>query len=341
MIETGRLWERTSVTSPGRESPIPVVVARHVPYVADANRMQTLTIYLPATSENEGLIGQAVDTLPGVATKGSAPRYQVHVHGGAWRDPMLDARSIESAAAYAFDTAHGAVPLLAIASLDYTLTQFPNHPSVPYDAERDGHSDPAREAVHPDHVHDVYRGLKLLGSLGLKDGDFLLTGHSVGGAILFQACLEAPSYWGLEEADDAPVPAAAVGLNGLYDLPALVYGLGPSHEINAHDYRAMLNNAYGADEQIWHRSSPAHLNAGRLAERVAAGRAPRLVWIDQSPDDQLVPVNQRDRLATNLGKVEGLRLVVAERLTGRHAEPWQKGEMIWLSVKDVLEALRS
>jgi hypothetical protein len=51
------------------------------------------------------------------------------------------------------------------------------NPPLPYDAIKDNHTDLAREAVHPQHVSDVLRGLALLGSLGLTDGSYILSGH--------------------------------------------------------------------------------------------------------------------------------------------------------------------
>jgi hypothetical protein len=53
-----------------------------------------------------------------------------------------------------------------------------------------------------------------------------------------------------------------------------------------------------------------------------------------------VPTNQRDRLAARLREVEDLRGVEGCRCAGPHAEQWERGDMIWDSVKDVLSLVR-
>jgi hypothetical protein len=65
----------------------------------------------------------------------------------------------EAAAVHAFHAFEESSPIIAIVSLDYSLSQHPTHPSDPYDAIKDRNSDPAREARHPRHVRDVIRRL--------------------------------------------------------------------------------------------------------------------------------------------------------------------------------------
>ena len=331
------LWREGEVTSPGLGRPVPVVAAIDIPYVPGGNRLQTLNLYLPVTPQTSALVGSPVTALP--ARNTSSPRYYVHVHGGAWRDPQLLASSIEPAVAHAF--ADGAAPVAAIASISYTLTHFPTHPTLPYDAATAGHADPAREAVHPRHVGDVLEAFALLRSLGLADRSYVLSGHSCGACIAFQSILKAPRAHGLSEVEDAPCPAAIFGLNGLYDLPALVDGLGPTHEQLRDVYETLLSNAFGTDRGLWSAPSPAHFDPIDVGVRVRDGRAPPLVLLDQSTEDQLVPMNQMIRLATNLGRVEGLRVVEGRRCTGKHAAPWEAGVMIADSLRDVLSMLGS
>lgn len=125
--------------------------------------------------------------------------------------------------------------------MNYTVSPFPTHPSLPYDAVKEDHSDLAREAVHPDHVRDVLRGLALLRSFGLTDQSYILSGHSCGACLSLQAVLQHPRRYGLEDVDEVPGPAALLGLNGLYDLPALVDGLGASHEHLRGEYETLLS----------------------------------------------------------------------------------------------------
>ena len=97
------------------------------------------------------------------------------------------------------------------------------NPPVPYDAIKDNHTDLAREAVHPQHVSDALHGLALLGSLGLTSESYVRSGHSAGACLALQSVLQ------------PPCPAALLGLNGLYDLPALAMAdrLGTSHTTSA------------------------------------------------------------------------------------------------------------
>ena len=141
-----------------------------------------------------------------------APRYLVHVHGGAWRDPRLTSASIEPAVACAF-SGEGPAPVAAIASLNYTVSPFGYpappfmaNPPVPYDAIKDNHADLAREAVHPQHVSDALHGLALLGSLGLTSGSYVLYGHSADACPALQSVLQRPGHYGLSYLPEPPAP---------------------------------------------------------------------------------------------------------------------------------------
>jgi pimeloyl-ACP methyl ester carboxylesterase len=316
------------------------VAANDIPYLPDGNRFQNLSIYLPKTPETSDLIGTPADSLPHYDSQSVLPRYHAHIHGGAWRDPQLTSKSIEPAVAHAFSATDASAPIIAIASINYTISQFPTHPTLPYDAIKDNHSDPAREATHTQHVSDVLYGLALLRSLGLTDQSYILSGHSAGAALAFQAALQPPRHYGLENLLDAPRPAALLGLNGLYDLPGLVNGLGASHEHLRDEYEMLLSNAFGADKGKWPAASPARFDPAEIAERVREGKAPRLVMLDQSTEDQLVPMNQRDKLEANLSKVSGLRVVEGHRCSGKHAAPWEQGVMIWESLQDIFGILQ-
>jgi kynurenine formamidase len=176
--------------------------------------------------------------------------------------------------------------------------------------------------------------------MGLADGSYILSGHSCGACLAFQAILQSPSAYGLAGIADAPCPAAIVGLNGLYDLVELVNGLGASHAHLRDDYAMFLSNAFGADQDAWRAASPARIARPQIADRTRGGKSPRLILLDQSPDDQLVPMNQMTRMMDHLREVPGLRVIEGQRCSGRHAAPWEQGGMIVQSIRDVQEALR-
>lgn len=353
-LDAGRIrWQPAEVASPHLGRPTPVIAAKEIPYIRNANRLQNLSIYLPRTPQTAGLIGTPVTSLPGAESPSQLPRNLVHIHGGAWRDPRLTSASIEPAVAHAFSggmpAGAGASPVTAIASLNYTVSQL-NYPAppvmanppVPYDAIKHNHTDLAREAVHPQHVSDVLHGLALLGSLGLASGSYILSGHSCGACLAFQSVLQPPRHYGLGYLPEPPCPAGLLGLNGLYDLPALATadGLGASHAHLRDDYEKFLSSAFGTDKDAWPQASPASFDPACIAGRIRAGNAPRLVVLDQSTEDEFVPMSQQDRLTATLAKVAGLRVARGHRLTSRHAAPWEQGIMIYESLLDTLQLLR-
>ncbi len=235
---------------------------------------------------------------------------------------------------------HGAdsSPIQAVVGIDYTLSQFPTHAEHPYDSIRDNHSEPARDAVHPQHVNDVYQAFRLLRSFGLADDTYLLSGHSCGACIAFQAVLQSPAYFGLSEDLEPPRPAGLLGLNGLYDLLNLVYAL-DSHDRLRGEYDMLLGNAFGREKSAWPTASPARFDPEVLSKRLKDGKVPRLVLLDQSREDQLVPMNQLAQMQAVLQKVHGLKVLRGNRCTGGHAAPWEQGSMIWQSVEDILSIL--
>jgi len=329
-------WRRGEVQSPVMAGLVPVVCAIDLPYVPGGHRFQTLDLYLPQTPETLGLVGRPVEHLPGLSTGPALPGCLVHVHGGAWRDLQLTARSIEPTVAHAF-AALG--PIVVIAAINYTISPFPEHPAHPYDPSTAHRRDPAREAVHPRHLDDVFHALAHLRELGVGDGAFLLSGHSCGACLAFQSMLAPASHYELAGAPVVPTAAAVLGFNGLYDLPALVDGLDASHAHLRDEYHGLLSIAFGPDRQRWESASPALIDPAMIAARVRQAKAPPLILLDQSAQDQLVPMNQRDRFAARLAQVEGLRTVIGHRCSGDHADAWQRGDMIWRGVEDALARL--
>ena len=335
-------WTLAQVTSPHVTNPVVVIAAKDIPYVTNGNRFQTLSIYLPKTPETSRLIGTPATSLPTSTSPGSSlPRHHVHIHGGAWRDLFLTSASIEPTVVCAFAASHSSAGTIdAIVSLNYTLSPFPTHPTAPYDPGKGDHGQPEREATHPAHVRDVLTAFSFLTKYGLKSGGYILTGHSAGACLAFQATLQQPQHWGLTELPAPPQPAAILGFNGLYDLPALVHGLGPSHEGLRNVYEMLQSIAFGGDQNTWGIASPAYFDPEEIEKRIQDGYIPQLVLLDQSAEDQLVPMNQLERLEASLKRVNGLQVVRGKRCTGRHAAPWEQGNVIWESVEDVLSLLK-
>lgn len=127
-----------------------------------------------------------------------------------------------------------------------------------------------------------------------------------------QATLQPPSYYDIDDIPSPPRPAALIGCNGLHDLEQLVHGLGPSHAQLKNDYNAFLSIAFGNDQSKWPLASPARFDVDDVGKLVEDGKAPKLMLLDQSSDDQLVPMNQRERMIVQLEQVRGMKVVRGE-----------------------------
>ncbi|KAK6403871.1 hypothetical protein LTR95_018915, partial [Oleoguttula sp. CCFEE 5521] len=150
-----------------------------------------------------------------------------------------------------------------------------------------------------------------------------------------------PAYWGFMDVPVPPKPSALIGLNGLYDLPALVYGLGESHQQLSGVYNDLQSIAFGQDQSAWLDASPARFSARDIQARLGDGKGsvPSIIMLDQSPDDQLVPMDQMVRMRALLEGCDDLQVLTGKRCVGTHAAPWEGGAIIWESVMDVLPLL--
>lgn len=332
-------WQSFSTRSPNLNEPVSVLGIRALPYKSNPNQLQTLNIYVPNTDENQALIDTEVTALPSEATTSSSPRWLVYIHGGAWRDPYLTANAVEAAVAHLFVNPHSSA-FDAVVSIDYTLSPMPTHPKLPYDPVKNNHSDPSREAHHPEHLGDVYTAFDYLRKLGLSVDSFVLAGHSCGACLMFQSVLRSPENYGLPNSmPSIPRPSALLGVNGLYGFKNLVHCLGPFHDHLDHVYQELLSIAFGEDQDKWAEASPADFDLEELRVRADAGLLPPVVMLDQSVEDQLVPVNQTETLEARLGQVNGLDVVRGHRSVGRHAAPWEQGDILSLAVLDLVEYL--
>ena len=176
------------------------------------------------------------------------------------------------------------------------------------------------------YLHDVF---------GLRDGEYVLVGHSCGATLAFQAALVSASTWG---ANEPPRPAAIVGLNGLYDLPLLLRG--PSTHAHLEDICAsFLNLAFGEDEGAWEAASPAKFTGEEVRKRGEQGRLPQLMVLDQSEADQLVPLAQTEAMEVSATGWNKMRVVRGSRMKGLHDEAWESGVMILEILEDVIKLL--
>ncbi|EON61185.1 hypothetical protein W97_00397 [Coniosporium apollinis CBS 100218] len=284
--------------------------------------------------------------LPRPLTESSPDRtfWVIYIHGGAWRDPAITSTSIQPTLTRLLNSPETLCRIAGFASLNYRLSPYPTHatdPSRPDDA--------ARNARHPDHLDDVLAALQWLdreydvGSLGRRGGrghEYILVGHSCGATLAFQALRRmaghGPNHSPRGGCGSQALPAAVVGVCGIYDIPLLV----STHEHPA--YREFVEAAFGEEEREWAEVSPAD-GVGRLQDG-GGGGGMRVVVLGQSSEDELVDGGQRDAMVETLreeGFEEGgadKELVVLD-MKGKHDEVWENGEEIVRAIEVALDRL--
>ncbi|KAK0747457.1 Alpha/Beta hydrolase protein [Apiosordaria backusii] len=302
-----------------------------VPYVPGTTdnsglSLQTLDVWLPAsaTVAPDGTVQEPPDA---VSLPSQSGHWVVYIHGGAWRDPLIDASSFSPTAinllqAAASSYAKGSVPIAGVASLNYRLSPHPNHPV-------DGR-DPNREAKHPDHISDILTGLAFLQRLGGATGSWLLSGHSCGATLAFQAVM-APSRWGLDTT--IVKPTVVVGLNGLYDLAGFITMPPPDYAGLGDAYEEFTRGAFGDDEKVWQDACPATAD-----DWTSEWQEGKQVVLAQSRDDSLVPYGQLEKMGAYLSKSSSLHIREMEA-GGDHDDIWKKGDRLAEILYDVVSGL--
>ncbi|KAK7526307.1 Alpha/Beta hydrolase protein [Phyllosticta citriasiana] len=304
--------------------------ANHPYKSSGANALQNLTLWIPSASPVGSAASTPTDYLP--------PRpgpWVIYIHGGAWRDPLVDAATFEPTvqhllARHAPTFAH----LGGIASLNYTLSPHPKHPTHPSSPD-----DPSRNAAHPDHVRDVLTGLAFLQRSFGFGANYVLAGHSCGATLAFQVAMDHARWIGAEAAAALAVekPRAVLGLDGLYDMPVIIKDPGPKHEALTGVYDSFTRGAFGDDEAAWHAISPVSVENWK-AEWKEGERA----VLAQSKEDSLVPYEQTTKMKAMLTLSRGLGLHIREmECGGDHNELWQKGDRLAEIVADVVEEILS
>jgi len=275
------------------------------PYKADANALQTVELWLPPIPNPNRI-------------------WVIYIHGGAWRDPLVLSDSFSATISHLV-TEQDCSKITGIASINYSLSPYPHHPthpSPPTDPSKP--VDPSRNAKHPDHIIDVLTALRYLQNLYHFGTNYVLLGHSCGATLAFQVAMD-HSRWGKEAvAIKAQKPEVVVGLNGLYDMPALIHEPGEKHKALVPVYTAFTKMAFGDDEKDWYTISPVSV-VNWATEWTQANQ----VILAQSLDDSLVPYSQTEKMLSSLNasKPNTLKLrVVPAR--GDHNGLWQDGKRL-------------
>jgi hypothetical protein len=130
------------------------------------------------------------------------------------------------------------------------------------------------------------------------------------------------------------MPAAVVGLQGMYDLVGLNRRFKGA-------YGEMIAGAFGDDEETWKAVSPARF-AGRLEHTWDAyGRGRGIVSLAYSGEDEWIDVEEIDAMERRLKEeADGGRHVMARRdLTGGHDAVAEDGRTVATVLMEAIGAL--
>lgn len=223
------------------------------------------------------------------------------LHGGAWRDPMVTSEAGTTLINFIANSS----PPIAVngASINYRLSPHPAHPAT---------TDPATvaAAMHPDHLNDVLDALGYLQATYRMDR-YALVGHSAGAMLAFQALAATIQAAPLRQQQQQqhpllPQPVAVYGIEGIYDLHALV------DEYPA--YREFVEGAFGSEPEAWPQPMQLQGYSG-------------LVVLAHSDDDGLLSWRQTEemkgRCERSLGVGGGMRVV---KVAGDHDDVLQTGQ---------------
>nr|DAD54581.1 TPA_asm: kynurenine formamidase-like hydrolase [Fusarium equiseti] len=267
-----------------------------IPYLenTEASRYQTLDIWIPTRHQH------------GDSTHGY---WIIFIHGGAWRDPDINATNFAEKAVLDLITSGVSQIIEGIASINYRLS--PRTPSQPVPSG--GHVGGEQQAMHPDHLNDVISGIEYLQRKFRFGNRYILTGHSCGATLAYQTLIRQT----MDKTETHAAPHAIIGVAGLYDLP-LLRDMDPMPPM-CHQF---LLAAFGSDETLWRDVSPA--TYGDFERLWPTGKLAVLVYCE---DDEYVSPAQLNTMYHALeiwGEKEG-RLVKTLKLPGGHDEVWRTG----------------
>ena len=245
----------------------------------------------------------------------SIPRLTVFsfIHGGAWRDPEIDHQSFTPPALnHLASSDRLSRDLIAgFASIDYRLSPHPDYPQDPLSTP----STELRDAQHPDHVHDVESALNFLRQEhGLKDDNYVLVGHSAGATLAFQLLMGSSTR--AHAPSNPPLPAAIIGVSGIYDLVAL----DNRHQGN---YAGFITSAFGDNREVWEAASPAAYT-GSFKTSWPCSKFAILAWSQQ---DTLIDEPEIDAMAGKL-IADRVNVFITKDLTGEHDDVWKQGSQL-------------
>ncbi|CAM1508417.1 Fc.00g052650.m01.CDS01 [Cosmosporella sp. VM-42] len=249
-------------------------------------------------------------------------RWIIFIHGGGWRDPRNTSDDFWPSIKHLLSSGRDKSDFRGFISIDYRLSP---HPQFPQNLDKTPGPE-LRNARHPDHIQDIFLALKFLQDEFQLSNDYVLVGHSAGATLAFQvlmgdAALEGQSH------PRAPLPAAIIGISGIYDLVNL----------NARfdgQYASFIGGSFGDDQSVWEKASPRRFSGS--FKKIWPGKGIiKLAW---SSEDTLIDEAEIDDMGARLKK-DGVPFQATKKLKGEHDFVWEDGSQICPLVLDTLDIL--
>ncbi|KAH8652798.1 Alpha/Beta hydrolase protein [Tricladium varicosporioides] len=284
--------------------------------MTESDFTQNIEKYLDGTQSTEL---HTVETWTPKSNSEDAGTWIIYIHGGAWRDPMVDSRSFEPVVAM-LENSPLKDSISGFASINYRLSPYPTHPESPSKPE-----DPSRNVHYPDHLLDIGRALSYLDEKYKIDNKYMLVGHSAGATMAFELH---NSYF---PEKSLPQASCVLGVAGIYNFEKFVEN---HKEILA--YKELMENAF-PDKSLWDKASTTSRLPGKALWEMA-----KQIVISHSEEDELVENEQASLMLDRASVVHNAsQRVHGLKASGKHDEIWESGSILAGIIEQCLEWLRS
>lgn len=225
----------------------------------------------------------------------SSKYWIIFIHGGAWRDPSIDATSFVPTCKHLVTSPlyTNIIPYISgFASLNYRLSPHSDYPEELQQTtgtpQLELPTTPSSPVQHPDHLHDILTGIATLQSRFKFNDRYILVGHSCGATLALQTIMHLPESFSAtmtttttttnndDDDDDDAIPARTqkqqrwqqaitATVRATPTPPAAILGVDGIYNIPAllttyadqPVYHECIKGAFGDDIQNWARVSPA------------------------------------------------------------------------------------
>lgn len=145
----------------------------------------------------------------------------------------------------------------------------------------------------------------------------------------------------MEERYTISAPVAIVGVCGIYDINLMINNHASSPW--AQVYRDFVVGAFGPDEKIWNRVSPAKYADFSQWAKMPADNGSKVVMVASSSEDELIEAEQGKVMGEVISQVaDDTNLVckIVPDLSGAHDEIWSHGSELARCIMTTIHLLK-